>query len=596
MYLFRQRQPPVRVATLTLWALNQADLQADKAKRRLRFGLLLLLQLLIAFALALALMRPGVSNGSGATSTTVVILDGSASMRSTDVAPSRWEVARARARSLVQQLKPGQEIALIVLGGNAQLLAGPTDDAATLNEAIDQAQPSGQPGNLAEGLSLANGLLANRAHGSIVLLSDGHWLASTSPFTVIAPITYDQIGVTGENSGITSISLAGPHSVLISLNNYGQTPRNLTVQLRADGKLVDALSVRADAGSSTDLMWKKLDSTTQILEARLVPRDVFALDDSAWLTTGPQPRRRVLLVTTQNEFLYRALRILPGVDVTVVDPRNYKIGDYDFYVFDGFLPPARELSGSALLFAPPPGRGPAPLGPAIDPGSLLPVDPHDQLLKDVILSNVHIQIAYRTKVPPGWRPVISSSNGPLLMVHEGYPRQAEFTFDLHHSDLPLRPAFPILARNLLSFLLPTDFENQLFPLGQPITLTPEPDTSSMTITSPANRVTKLVPPFPPYADTAQPGVYTVRQSRPNGVLASRFVVQLEDRNLARILPGPAPQTQQSARPLGVASARLFDIWALLAVFGLALIVIEWSVYLRGSVSGLVSLAWRSSRS
>ncbi|MEP7104902.1 MAG: hypothetical protein ABI838_03535, partial [Chloroflexota bacterium] len=245
--------------------------------------------------------------------------------------------------------------------------------------------------------------------------------------------------------------------------------------------------------------------------------------------------------------------------------------------------PAGTLPAPALVVGSPKGLGPVPAGDPIDPGGVLPANPRDPLLRDVNLRDVHVQVAARVTAPPGWRAVISAVDDPLLLVHEGEPRLAELTFDIHHSDLPLRAAFPILVDNLLSYLLPSGFENQAFALGKPVALAPEPGATQVEITTPTGRVARLKPPLAPFTDTETPGVYAVRQTVPGGVRTSRFVVEFADPVLSRVAPGAAaiPFEDDDTRKVPTAPRGTLELWPWLVGGVLTLVVVEWLVYLRG---------------
>jgi Ca-activated chloride channel family protein len=581
LYFLKVRRPEVRVSSLLFWRPYVADRQANAPWQRLRPSALLALQLLAALVLALGLMRPGLIGAAGVDSTTVLMIDASPTMEATDVSPSRFGATVERARSLAGQLAPGQQMAIILLGDHATLLAAPTGDAALLRSALDRARPSGTAGDFAEGISLANSILLGRPGGSIILFSDGHSHAPTSPPRVGAPFTYVSIGSTGENAAIQSMSRSGNGAVFMRLANYGRTARDLKVEMRADGRLVDVLPVKLEGNTTADVTWSRLSASTQVLEAKLTPGDALGLDDSAWLVIAEPPRHPVLLVTAENGFLAQALKLRQGLDVTTVKPADYKPGGkYDLVLFDGFVPPGK-LPEPALLIDPPVGLGPAPVGPQIDPGGVQPADVRDPLLRDVSLKDVHVQSAASLKVPTGWRTVISAAAGPLLLVREGDPRDALLTFDLHHSDLPLRAAFPILMKNLLDYLLPGGFENQVFAPGQPVTLIAEPDARYADVTGPDGHGTRLTPPFTPFTATDLPGVYTVRQQLASGSRLSRFVVQLQDPALSRISPGAAPLIQAADRPSGVLPRGTLEIWPWLAAAALVALVAEWFVFLRG---------------
>jgi Ca-activated chloride channel family protein len=580
LYFLKVRRPEVRVSTLMFWRPFVADRQANAPWQRLRRSLLLFLQLLAALLLALGLMRPGLIGAAGVDRTTVVMIDASPSMEATDVGPSRFGAAVDRARSLAGQMAPGQQMAVILLGDHAQLLAAPTGDAALIRSALDRARPAGTAGDFGEGISLANSILTGRPGGSIILLSDGHSRPPTSPPRVVAPLTYESIGSTGENAAIQSMSRSAAGTVFLRIANYGRSVRDLRVEMRTDGRLADVLPVKLEGNTTTDVTWTRLPASTQVLEARLTPSDALALDDTAWLVIAEPPAHSVLLVTSENGFMQRALKLRPGLNVTTVKPGDYRPGRYDLYVFDGFVPPGK-LPEPALLIDPAAGLGPVPVGGQIDPGAVLPPDVRDPLLQDVSLKDVHVQTAGAVKPPPGWRTVIAAATDPLLLVKEADPRDALLTFDLHHSDLPLRAGFPILVQNLLDYLLPGGFENQVFAPSQAVTLIAEPDAQWADVTGPDGHVSRLTPPFSPFTATDLPGVYTVRQQLQKGVRLSRFVVQIQDPTISRITPGAAPLVQEADRPRGVLPRGTLEIWPWLIAAGLGVFVVEWFVYLRG---------------
>lgn len=582
LYFLKVRRPEVRVGSLVLWARHLADRQANAPWQRLRWSALLVLQLLVAALIAAALMRPGVAGAAGVGRTTVVILDASASMRATDVAPTRFSAGVARARQMASSLAPGQQMAIVQMAEHAQLLSAPTSDGAQLGSALDRARPSTGASDLGEGISLANAILAGRPGGSIVLIGDGHSRPAAAPPRAGAPLTYISVGVTGENLAIEALSRTGPGTVFARVANYGRAPREVRVDMLVDGRLADVLPLHVDGNASADLTWTRLPAGAQVLEARLEGADAFALDDSAWLLTGMPPERRVLLVTADNGFLQRALALRPGVRVDTVTPQAYRAGTAaDLYVFDGFVPPG-HLPEPALVVGPPPGQGPVPAGPAVEPGAVLPADAREPLLRNVNLRDVHVQVAARVSVPNGWRVLVSATDAPLLLLHEGEPRVAQLTFDVHHSDLPLRAAFPILVQNLVGHLMPGGFENQAYRLGAPVDLAAEPGATEVAVTAPSGRVDRLKPPLAPYTATAEPGVYAVRQLTPGGTRTTRFAVQFQDPSLSRIAPGAAAIPFEEDRPPTAPAPRgLLELWPLLAGAAVLLLTGEWLYYVRG---------------
>ena len=147
-----------------------------------RAGLTLrVLVALVALALGAALARPRwgerTENVERRGADIVLLLDTSASMRATDVTPSRFVVARQAAHSLLSNL-PADRVALVGCEGEAQTLVPLTMDGAAVGIFLEALEPGigAKPGtSIASGLAAAAELLPAGATGGkhVVVFSDG---------------------------------------------------------------------------------------------------------------------------------------------------------------------------------------------------------------------------------------------------------------------------------------------------------------------------------------------------------------------------------------------------------------------------------------
>ncbi|MBI4771122.1 MAG: BatA domain-containing protein [Chloroflexi bacterium] len=174
LYMLKLRRREVQVSSTLLWQLLLRDREANAPWQKLRRKLLLILQLLILAALTLALARPFLPIPTVASGSVVVLLDASASMNAADVAPSRFEVARAQARRLIDGLSSGARITLILAGAQPQVLAAGESDRAELRRALDSARPTTGPADWNAAFALAaagaGGAGSNRA--TVLVISD----------------------------------------------------------------------------------------------------------------------------------------------------------------------------------------------------------------------------------------------------------------------------------------------------------------------------------------------------------------------------------------------------------------------------------------
>lgn len=108
---------------------------------------------------------------------TVVVLDLSQSMNSTDLLPSRFERARYKSIELIEN-QHSRATGLVVFAGSAFIVVPVSDDVATLTHLIQSMQTSMMPvqGSMASlGIERARQLLEGSGYrsGSVVLITDG---------------------------------------------------------------------------------------------------------------------------------------------------------------------------------------------------------------------------------------------------------------------------------------------------------------------------------------------------------------------------------------------------------------------------------------
>src|SRR5438309_1167170 len=122
LYFMRPRRQERVIGSTLLWQQALQDLQASRPWQRLRITPLLLLQLLAAIFIVLILARPAIFLRSPISGDTIIILQASASMQATDVAPNRFEAAKSQIADLVDSLGPNDHLSLISMAHTPQVL------------------------------------------------------------------------------------------------------------------------------------------------------------------------------------------------------------------------------------------------------------------------------------------------------------------------------------------------------------------------------------------------------------------------------------------------------------------------------------------
>jgi hypothetical protein len=586
LYFLRIRRPTRIVPALHLWPDQIRDRQANVPWQRLRPSWLLFLQLLAAAVLVAAAVQPALPAGAALARHSVVLLDASASMQATDVAPSRLAEAKRQVNGVIDQLGPQDRLTIIAVGPVPRIIASVTGDRDALHRAVNGVPPSNGPADLSDALALGAGLIRAGDDARAYLFSDGivQPLRTSFGAGLPFPIEYHKVGVSGENVGLTSLTVrtsAQSRAAYLHVQNFGQQPHSVSVEWRADDHLLDVRPLTLPAGQSQDLVLPVPGDATSVT-ARLAGGDIFALDDVATAVARTPRAFRVLLVTPGNVFLEQALRLRTDLQIDVIAPAAYHASAaYALTVFDRFAPPVLP-DGPYLMVDPPAGSALAG-GPPVGIGRVRAVDAGDPLLANVDLQDVHVARSEDLRGSTFGRSLISSLQTPLVMVRDEPFRQVLFGFDLHESDLPLRIAFPILVQNLSEWMLPPSVPSHSFHPDEPVTIVPESGATTVSVIRPdGSRRALATASIATFADTDLTGVYTVEQSIAGKVERSWFSVNLFSDPISQLKP-PDRLTLPPTRTTAVQATHrgLFEIWPWIALAALAIVTAEWLAFHRG---------------
>jgi len=586
LYFLKIRRPTRIVPALHLWPNQIRDRQANVPWQRLRPSWLLFLQLLAAAALVAAAVQPVLPAGASLARHSIVLIDTSASMQATDVTPSRLAEAKRQAGTLIDQLGPQDRMSIITVSPTPRIVAAITGDRDALHRALGDVTASNGPADLSSSLGLAAGLVRAGDDARAYLFSDGivqplrASFASGLPF----PVEYHRVGVSGENVGLTSLTVrssAQTRAAYLHVQNFGQQPRSVSLEWRADNRLLDVRPLTLPAGQSQDLVLPVPADATSVT-AHLTGGDVFALDDSATAVATTPRAFRVLLVTPGNVFLEQALRLRSDLQLDVVAPAAYKpSAAYAMTVFDRFLPPVVP-DGPLLVIDPPAGTTLAG-AQAVGIGRVRASDAGDPLLANVDLQDVHVARSQDLRASTFGRPLITSLQTPLVLVRDEPFRQALFGFDLHESDLPLRIAFPILVQNLSEWMLPPSVPSHSFHPDEPVTIVPESGATSVSVIRPdGSRRALAGAAIATFGDTDPTGLYTVEQRVAGSIQRSWFSVNLFADPISQLKPLDR-LTLPPTRPTAVQTTHpgQLEIWPWIALAALGVVTAEWLAFHRG---------------
>ena len=594
LYFMRPKRQVKVVGSTLLWQQALEDLQASRPWQRLRITPLLLLQLLAAIIIVLILTRPAIFLRSPISGNTIIILQASASMQATDVSPNRFEAAKNQISDLIAGLGPDDHLSLIAMAHTPQVLIAASQDRAQLTTALQHASVTNQDADLEQALSLATSLASGQSNTQVLVVGDGHVLPPDQTLVLPFPVHYLRIGTDAPNAALLSLagrSLQGNLVALAQIANYSHASRAIPVALYADGKLVNVQTTTLAAGASGALQWGPLPVGTRFLHARILTSDALTADHDAWAIVGGSLHGQVLLVTNGNSFLQAALALQTNIDLYKTIPAKYlvNVGNFDLTIFDGFVPPTLP-TGDLFFINPPQGSyifGSS--GPDIRISHISSGNDNANLLSNVDLSSIHVLRASHQLTPALWaQSIITTPESPLLIAGDNNNRRiAALGLDLHDSDLPLQPSFPILIYNMVNWFLPPPVSGagQVSP-NLPVTVQTWPGADKVAITPPNAAPVTVAPPFPviPFSQTNTIGLYQVTQDVHGQQHNGAFTVNLFDPQQSQLAPAsqlPVANSSDFSSGNNSIPRELREIWPWIAAFFLLVLCLEWWLFSRG---------------
>jgi hypothetical protein len=633
LYILRLRRPKRRVASTLLWTRQVEDLRANSLFQRMRVSWLLLLQIIAVALVALALAQPQADLGIVESGRVVLLIDRSASMGVADAdGRSRLDAAKREAHERVDALfgagffSQAPEVMVVAIAREATVLSPFSTIAARAHDAIDAIEATDETTTLAEALDVARSFMevpnpdkqgAPQESGvTLELWSDGR-IADVDRCVVKAgeSLRYHPMGSpTARNAGVAGAGvsrLAGnPDEVAVfaRIMNWNEAPLHSDVELWVDGTLravlppgVDVPAAGEDPSRKTWLPGEirvSFPSVTVkpdgIVEVRLVAVDDQPADNRMAMVAAPAAAARVLLVGASS-IVRGVVEALPVKSVDAVSAEEFTtrvatqpswVDAFDVIVLDGASPSSLPPSRYLVLGGTVPFEGLNPYGDKSDV-SMRSVQSAHPLMRFVNLDELGVARAVAYSPASDVETVVEGSDGPLVMtLARGGGQAVVVAFNPLDSNWPFQRGFVNFMANAVEFLAASGREAALPTImpgdTQPIRL--PSGVRSIELVSPSGRTQELAVTDPAQAVVGplrQAGVWTARWVEGGEQRARPIAVALQDPREGRIgaLESLAFGLETVRGVKGGESGRS-ALWPWLLLAALAVLTLEWLVYLR----------------
>jgi hypothetical protein len=307
LYWLRLRAPRVVVGTGLFWQQALAEEPLRARWQRWRTPVSQVLHLLTVVLLALAAAGPAIPPPQRI----VLILDNSATMRATDVQPSRFDAAKEAARRMIESLRWCDEMAVVTTSPNPVEIQTPTSDQALLRAAVSSARAQDEPPAIDLAVKLAQEIgpgeksLPPIGPNSGIILQPGQLPRETSPSRVMlitdgcsqsaarnaqkSGVEVLRVGTATGNQAITCFTSRrcktdpGRCEVFVEVKNHDDRTAQGKLELSIDEKLNQSIPFAIENNGRWQHLFELRLPSAERLTARRTPEDAYPFDDAAQL-------------------------------------------------------------------------------------------------------------------------------------------------------------------------------------------------------------------------------------------------------------------------------------------------------------------------
>jgi hypothetical protein len=558
LYFLKLRHRRVFVSSSLLWRRVLDERQSHSLFERLRWIISVIVATTIALLIAISLARPEVEALTGKNERIVIVMDTSPTMAAvTSDGKTRWQHAVEHAENLLNSGGPTTEFRIV--DTNARIASSFTTDRNEMRQLLQTMKPlSGTP----------QFPRVDAKDSLVYFVSDGVAIPQF-PKDVKRISVFEK----ARNVGITAFevrtrpTVPPTYDAYLEVQNFG--PDAAEAEITISG--VGGQRVNKHLTLAAEETFKEVYDLTPFegggIRAAVQSRnDALAADDVAYAYLPVKRRTRTVLVTRNNNYLQTALKLDSFVDLSVVDPANYKdLPNVDAYIFDRFAP--RELpSHPALIIGAP--EAPwlrAAQGTIQKPQITTWAEGHP-VMQFVSVHDLAIERA--SQIDAADLTVIASANRVPLIVASERPKWIMLTFDLQSSDFPFHVGFPVFIDNALAWLS----RDQLALRGEPGTVeVPLSNAQVRTIddkpVATQQQLNKTV------FDATEPGLYTATQ----GDTRIHVAVNLSNRNFSDV---NRSAFRNDTGTLFAQHLLRRELWFYMLAAAVVLIAAEWYTYHR----------------
>lgn len=562
IYILKPNFQQKFVSSTYVWKLSLKYKKKKLPINKLRNLLLIICQVLALTLLSAVLIHPVKITGAKIDNEVILILDASASMRTTYEETTRFERAIELVRQKAKQTFDVDGIVSIVVASNEPYFIAERLNASsrwdveeTLNEMKEQQQCTYGSANLNAATVLCQDIVNENPNALIFVYTDSVVnyvteglkiinVQQSGEFNIAILDAYAEI-IDNYYSYVVEVACYGRDiSVDLTLDVYGanatdSSPSGVNFQFVQDVDLNNDETIKiVFINSDMDLSNLPDDENTiyylisenekifsyDSIHLSIDEEDCFYEDNTFDIYGGTKEVIDVLYASSNaNSFFNGILFVLKNalqdqfnIQITEVKKGEIPNSGYDLYIYEHEMMPITAPTDGVVIYADPQsdvGGSEFRIGNNISYNqSSLPLTEENAhpLIKNMVADNITVsRIMSLVTYDEGYQTLMSCDGHPVLLVKdEENIKTVIMLFSLHFSNLPIINEFPIFLYNVFDYFLPPTIEGNSFEVNDKVSIRSR--SNEIVVEGYGEEI--VLNSFPNTISLNLPGTYTITQT------------------------------------------------------------------------------------
>ena len=587
LYLLDRAKRKKLVSTLRFWtpALT-ADEEQSRKHMREPWSLLLQLAGLLLLLLAIAQLQWGTRERSGRDY--VLLLDTSAWTAQRNSAGTLLDLEKRQAKQYLRALPSRDRVLLVRADGLATPVTTFTVDRVQLTAGINGSASEYSALNLEQALSFARQAQSwsGGRSGEIVYVGPKRVAELEGALPKLPQLRVISVEADPENCGVRHIGVkrneeeSNGWQAIVTVRNYGETRKTIRLSTRFAGTVFAPRQLNLGPGEETNAEYGFTTNTAGTLTAAIESADNFPDDDRASVQLPRSGALTVAVYTSRPEILKPLFQANHLLNVKYFAPSEYVPNPAADVMMLDQVSAGQPPKIASLWIAPPKANSPLPVKAELHDAAISSWNPDTELGVGLHAKEAHIASTEVFQSFEGDLNVASTAEGPVVVGRPASQGRAKFAvvgFDPLSGRLRYEVTTPLLFANLLRWLSPAAFRTLEVTAGQVGTFTLPLESSEQASHITLTDEKGFSVPFTLRNQTLQ--LFTGRPS----------MIRMKSNDRTRVLSLTLPDVAEfkwsppATVPQGVPSSRqvnptAVDLWQWLALFGGAILMLEWMLY------------------